>query len=228
MIELAALIAQCTSGVAPATLRAIVEVESAGDPYAIHVNAAGITPPRAKTYAEAVRVARALLAGGHSIDLGLMQINSANLGWLGLDVGQVLEPCTNLAAGAAILKSAYAAAVLQYGEGRQALRAALSAYNTGDFHTGLQNGYVARYGLEDAPDPHAADTRMTFHTTDTGVMTMPTIPNHPTLDDRLRDLDIPGTEVELGPDEADVLGAFQETALTEDEARESAIDLDWD
>lgn len=44
------------------------------------------------------------------------------------------------------------------------------------------------------------------------------------LDEKLQDLDIPGAEVEVDPDEADELGAFVEDALTEEEAKESAID----
>ncbi|HEX9497993.1 MAG TPA: hypothetical protein VF926_06345, partial [Mycobacterium sp.] len=43
------------------------------------------------------------------------------------------------------LMADYAAAVRTRGEGQAALEAALSAYNTGDFHRGFENGYVARY-----------------------------------------------------------------------------------
>ena len=45
----------------------------------------------------------------------------------------------------------YAEAVHSRGEGQPALKAALSAYNTGDFYRGFANGYVARYyGPNDA------------------------------------------------------------------------------
>ena len=44
-----------------------------------------------------------------------------------------------------ILTADYAEAARRQGEGQPALRAALSAYNTGDFSRGFRNGYVARY-----------------------------------------------------------------------------------
>jgi type IV secretion system protein VirB1 len=77
--------------------------------------------------------------------LGLAQINSENLSALGLTVEQVLDPCTNLRAGAAILSEGYARAMKVHGPGQQALQAALSAYNTGTLTRGFSNGYVAKY-----------------------------------------------------------------------------------
>lgn len=44
------------------------------------------------------------------------------------------------------------------------------------------------------------------------------------LKEKMIDAEVPGYEVELSPDEADELGAFEETALTEEEAKESSID----
>lgn len=43
--------------------------------------------------------------------------------------------------------------------------------------------------------------------------------------EKLADLSIPGFEVEFDPDEAERAGAFVEDALSEEDARESAIDL---
>jgi type IV secretion system protein VirB1 len=82
---------------------------------------------------------------GYSVDLGLMQVNSRNLAALGISIAQVLDPCTNIQSGARILTADYAQAAQAHGEGQTALQAALSAYNTGDFARGLQNGYVAKY-----------------------------------------------------------------------------------
>jgi hypothetical protein len=48
------------------------------------------------------------------------------------------------------------------------------------------------------------------------------------LSDSIADLLLPGVVVELDADEADALGAFEETALTEIEARESNAYLDAD
>jgi type IV secretion system protein VirB1 len=83
-----------------------------------------------------------------------MQVNSRNLVALGMTVERVLDPCTNIRSGAAILAADYAEAARRYGEGQAALQAALSAYNTGDFSRGFGNGYVARYyGLHAVPIP---------------------------------------------------------------------------
>ena len=140
----AALLA-CASEVAPTTLQAIIQVESRGNPLALNVNKLAGRAPPASTLLEAAATARFYIAKGYSVDLGLMQVNSRNLARLGLSVEQVLDPCTNIRAGAAILTPAYQAAARIHGEGQTALLAALSAYNTGTFTRGFANGYVGRY-----------------------------------------------------------------------------------
>lgn len=45
------------------------------------------------------------------------------------------------------------------------------------------------------------------------------------LESRLRDLDTPTVQIEFNADEADILGACEEDALSMNEAKESAIDL---
>ena len=51
----------------------------------------------------------------------------------------------SIRAGGTILAADYGRAAQQLGGGQPALLAAHSAYNTGDFARGFQNGYVARY-----------------------------------------------------------------------------------
>lgn len=93
---------------------------------------------------EAVTKASALIAAGRSVDLGLAQINSGNLVWLGLSVADTFDPCLNLSAAARVLQDGYrrsdAAAV---GE-QAALLTALSYYNTGHPRRGFANSYVAK------------------------------------------------------------------------------------
>jgi type IV secretion system protein VirB1 len=140
----AALLA-CATNVAPITLEAVIRVESGGDPLAVNVNHLAGPQPHPGTLAEAVATAQSYVVRGYSVDLGLMQVNSRHLVALGLSIEQVLDPCTNVKAGAAILTADYADAVRSRGEGQGALQAALSAYNTGSFSRGFANGYVARY-----------------------------------------------------------------------------------
>src|SRR3546814_12879796 len=81
---------------------------------------------------------------GYNIDLGLGQINSANLGWLGLSVENAFEPCSNLAAAARVLATNYQAVARLAPSRDHAIATALSMYNTGDRQRGFRNGYVAR------------------------------------------------------------------------------------
>jgi type IV secretion system protein VirB1 len=96
-----AIALQCAPDLDPNLLVGIAKAESGLDPGAIHRNANGTR------------------------DWGLMQINSANFGWLGLTPESSLDPCRSMAAGAAVLKS-------------------LGAYNTGNGSRGIANGYAQR------------------------------------------------------------------------------------
>jgi type IV secretion system protein VirB1 len=86
-------------------ITAIAIHESGGDPLIIGVNAdpsRGLPGAvvRSATMQDAIGQARALLAQGRSIDLGLMQINSAQLARHGLSVDAAFDACRNMAAGA--------------------------------------------------------------------------------------------------------------------------------
>lgn len=136
------LVAQCAPTVAPETMSAIVIAESKGDPLRIGVNGGPTLMRQPRTKAEAIATARDLLARGANFDMGLAQINSANLPRLGVSVDQMFDPCQNLAAGARILAENYTRA--RDGGLHDPLRAAISAYNTGSFTRGFRNGYVSR------------------------------------------------------------------------------------
>ena len=135
----------CAPNVAPVTVEAVISVESGGNPLAMHVNDMREQPPSPRDAQEAAQIAARFIARGYSVDLGLMQVNSRNLAALGVTIEQVLDPCSNIRIGATILTADYAEAAHSRGEGQPALKAALSAYNTGDFYRGFANGYVARY-----------------------------------------------------------------------------------
>jgi type IV secretion system protein VirB1 len=141
---LIALAAQCAPGVAPSTLLAIARAESGLDPLAIGVNGPGARRPMSRSHAEAVGAAKALLAAGRDIDLGLAQINVRTLRRLGLSLEDAFDPCRNLAAAAAVLREGYRRGRDRHGPGQAALRVALSVYNTGHAQRGFANGYVAR------------------------------------------------------------------------------------
>ena len=118
----AALLQHCAPAIAQVTMAAVVQQESGGNPLALHDNTDGKSY-RPASMAEAAKLARALIAQGHSVDIGLAQINSRNLTGLGMTVEQMLQPCENLRAAQAVLLDGWK----RSGD----LRATLSAYNAG-------------------------------------------------------------------------------------------------
>lgn len=132
----------CAPQVAPQTLAAIAYAESRFNPIAIGVNRGPRPARQPRDAAEAARISRALLARGANLDLGVAQINSANLEWLGLSVEAAFDPCRNLAAAGVVLRAGYRPSAT--GDRQAALRVALSRYNTGHPERGFRNGYVAR------------------------------------------------------------------------------------
>lgn len=127
----------------------IVKVESSFRPHAIgyHVTKDGKTyrlTTQPADRAEAVDWARWLLANGFRFDAGAAQVNSSNFARLGLTPESVFDPCTNIAAGGQILTEFYRGAAARFGPGKQALLAAVSAYQSGSFTRGYETGYVDR------------------------------------------------------------------------------------
>ena len=139
---LLALASQCAPSVAPETVLAIIQTESSGEQFALNVNG-GRQPARQSNAADAAATARRYVAAGYSVDLGLGQINSRNMSWLGLTWDTVFDPCTNVAALARVLTTNYNS-VKAGRDPQTALRVALSMYNTGSQTRGFRNGYVAK------------------------------------------------------------------------------------
>lgn len=139
-----ALAAQCAPTVAPETLLSVVQVESRFEPLAIGVNGSPRVTLAPSSVDEAVARAGELIAAGRSIDLGLAQINSKNLAWLGLGLREVFEPCANLKAAAKVLQDGYGRSDPDRVGERAALRTTLSYYNTGHPERGVRNGYVGK------------------------------------------------------------------------------------
>jgi type IV secretion system protein VirB1 len=139
LIYSAGFLSQCGPAVAPATTQAIIRVESGGDPFAIGDNNLKKSfSPGSKR--EAVSLATQLIARGHSVDLGLMQINSQHLGPMGLSLEDAFDPCRNVKVGTTILADFYQR--YRTGDPAGSLMKALSAYNTGQAWKGAD--YVNR------------------------------------------------------------------------------------
>ena len=137
-----ALTARCASSIPEWVLSAVARTESNFHPWRLHDNTARVSEdPPSREAAETE--AAAWISAGHSVDLGLMQINSGNLPALGMNVSEALDPCKSLAAGAAVLRAAYGGGPVETGQ-QTALLMALSIYNTGSPLKGIMNGYARR------------------------------------------------------------------------------------
>ncbi len=139
----AQLASSCAPHVAVETLAAVARTESGFDALTLHDNTTGRTyhsATREDAIASGVELAT---VGRHSVDLGLMQINSANLARLGLTLADAFDPCRNLAAADRVLVDGYAAPAPGQ-DSQPAVQQALSRYNTGDAARGVANGYVGK------------------------------------------------------------------------------------
>lgn len=142
---IAAALLACAVQVHPVTLQAVARVESSFNPLAINVNRLQGPQPHTASVEEAARIAKSYISRGYSVDLGILQVNSRNLHALGYTVEEMFDPCKNITAGGRILSDDYARAITLYQPGQDALIHALSAYNSGSWIVGMQNGYVAKY-----------------------------------------------------------------------------------
>lgn len=251
------LMKMCAPNVAPITLEKVIQVESGGNPLAVNVNVKIVngekvafkSPIKIESKQDALTVAYMAINAGHSVDMGYMQVNSNNLKALGYSIEEMLDPCKNIAAGARILTAFYSNALSKYPSEQAALRASLSAYNTGDFNQGFLNGYLARYGVGKsivnvpALNPYTESTTVFLHpqkketdetmnnTTeskkqDLEVKPVNSVRIEPIVSQSVQDSNTPGVQIEHTAQQADENGAFHETALSEHEAWESNADLD--
>ncbi len=133
VVAVLALAHQCGPAVAPETVVSVAKTESGLNPLLIHDNTTGRTYAPESANEAIARATNLIQAQHHSVDLGLMQINNANLAMSKLSVADAFGACRSIEVGARILSAAF----------HRALRAALSSYNTGDPQRGLDNGYVA-------------------------------------------------------------------------------------
>ncbi len=141
-----ALVIACAPQVHADTASALVQVESAFNPWAIGV-VGGALERQPGNRAEAIATARYLREAGWNFSAGLAQINVGNFTRLGLTLESAFDACTNLSAMQAVLVDCFerAAAIARPALSDQAaLRRALSCYYSGNFSTGVQQGYVHR------------------------------------------------------------------------------------
>jgi type IV secretion system protein VirB1 len=154
VIDLAALVLSCAPLVAQDTARALIQVESGGNPFAIGV-VGGALMRQPTSLPEAQATVAALEAAGWNYSVGLGQINKRNFERYGLGAANAFEPCANLTAMQGILGECFSRASRRTqrrtdrpADGaatkQSALRDAFSCYYSGNFLTGHQHGYVGK------------------------------------------------------------------------------------
>lgn len=222
------LIEQCTFGVHPTTVIAIIQTESAANPLALNVNSLPQQPRSAENIQQAVSVAQVYIDAGYSVDMGLMQINSQHLKRFMATPAQAFEPCQNILIGTTILHENYSRALQSGLVGETAMRAALSAYNTGSFTYGVSNGYVSKIltGKDiQTQDAIAARSpaRIEFNTGQE--IEMPNKVVDASIE-QVKDIqkNTRMVKTEVSKEVAERMGAFEEDAITESDAIESLFD----
>ena len=167
-MDLSQLIEICAIDTHPKTVMAVIRVESAGNYLAIGVNGS-LKLRKAQNPKDAAQLAQYAMSKGYSVDIGLMQINSNNIRKFGLSLEEAFNPCTNIRLGTKILSSNYSNAVDYHGEGQGALKAALSAYNTGSMTKGFRNGYVGKYYKRTNQNTRFANVTLAYDFKDVGM-----------------------------------------------------------
>ena len=146
MIDLAALVLTCAPLVAQDTARALIQVESGGNPFAIGL-VGGALVRQPANLPEALATVAALEAAGWNYSVGLGQINKRNFERYGLSPATAFDPCANLTAMQGILGDCFSRASRRadrYPTTQAALRDAFSCYYSGNFLTGHLHGYVGK------------------------------------------------------------------------------------
>ena len=143
VVDLPYLTQQCAPAVHQDTMRRIVQVESAFNPWAIGV-VGGRLERQPSNRSEAIATAEWLERNGYNYSVGLAQVNKTNFARYGLTPQTAFEACPNLHAGGEILKDCFIRANKTRGDEQAALRDAFSCYYSGNFITGYKLGYVLK------------------------------------------------------------------------------------
>jgi type IV secretion system protein VirB1 len=173
-VDIDALRSRCLPSAPLSTLHGIVHAESSGNPNAIQIDFPNALLNRWNLPKGTLRLKRQPASRREAlewlsyfqrynifVDLGLMQVSTAEADKRGVPPASLLEPCTNLQVGWEILQDAYSVETRTYGPGQTALQHAISRYNTGDTKQGIENGYLDRVlrALHEIGPTTAAETQ---------------------------------------------------------------------
>ncbi|MBX9890398.1 MAG: lytic transglycosylase domain-containing protein [Amoebophilaceae bacterium] len=144
MLNIALLILQCATPVAQVKMPAIIKTESQNNPLAIGLNKGYKLKFQPKDPEQAKNWVEYLEKNDYNFDVGLAQINIKNIKKYGYTAKDLLDPCVNITVGSDILANNYKNAMSGSTSSIEGWQKAISAYNTGNFTSGMRNGYVAK------------------------------------------------------------------------------------
>lgn len=123
------------------TVKALVQQESGGNPFAIGV-VGGRLIRQPRNSAEAVATATHLEAAGWNYSIGLTQINRSNFARLGIGIDSGFDPCANLRAMQAVLHECWQRAKHNTSDRREGINASLACYYSGSLAATRYSSYV--------------------------------------------------------------------------------------
>ena len=152
--DVARLQSTCLPAAPLSTLRGVIQAESSGNPNAMQIDYPKALLKRWNLPQGTLRLKRQPTNQREGldwlayfqrydifVDLGLMQVSTAEAKRRGISPASLLERCTNLRVGWQILEDDYRIEQRIYGPGQEALQHAISRYNTGERQQGIANGY---------------------------------------------------------------------------------------
>lgn len=134
------LIKQCSNGVHPEVMQAVIDVESSFNGFAIGV-VKGNLSRQPNNLQDALQAVNALQAKGKNFSVGFAQVNKTNFKRYGLTGADIFHPCKNISAGSLILRSCYDGAIKKTSDTNQALKMAFSCYYSGNYRTGFTQDF---------------------------------------------------------------------------------------
>lgn len=141
---------QCSNQNAhPNTMKAIIKTESGGNPFALNLNGKRNgkrikLAKQPKNMEQAKAWATYLEQNNYNFDVGVAQVNIRNIHKYGYTAAEALDLCVNVKMASMILKKNYHQALYKSSNQQDAVKMAISAYNTGNYRNGFFNGYVSK------------------------------------------------------------------------------------
>lgn len=150
-MDIPVAVADCVSVAPTEIVQALIEVESGGVPHSLTVigqdGVALKMQPLVKNLEESISIATLNVAAGYTVKVGLMQVSSADLARFGIPLKSGFSTCQNILAGSRVY-SEITDRVSKLGKyfptPHKKTQAALSAYKTGSYWSGITNGYAAK------------------------------------------------------------------------------------